>query len=102
MQFIGTDLFRNQLNANVWINIVIDKINNNKDQKYVITDIRFDNEAEELIKLGTIIINIQRNTEIVNNGHVSENSLTIKPNFIIDNNCSLTSLYKSIDNIITN
>jgi hypothetical protein len=44
MQNIGTDLFRNHFNSNIWIFALEKKLETLKDKNVVITDCRFENE----------------------------------------------------------
>ena len=62
MQFVGTDLFRNQFDDNIWVNIIKNKIESDIiNDKFVITDVRFDNEAQMIKSIGGNIIQINRN-----------------------------------------
>lgn len=63
MQIIGTEFFRNQLHPNTWINAVL------KDYRpdisnWIISDVRFINEAEAIKDRGGFIIRITRDTEL--------------------------------------
>jgi hypothetical protein len=71
MQFVGTDLFRNQLNAimpgiknNIWVHHFKLWYQNHikilDNPPVVISDIRFQNEADIIKKMGGIIIRIDR------------------------------------------
>jgi len=81
LQYIGTDLFRNQLHENVWINALMSKyIGTHKAIQYgttdgldriptgditeypnwIITDCRFENEAKAIKDRGGIIIRVNR------------------------------------------
>jgi dephospho-CoA kinase len=100
MQFVGTDLFRNQFDDNVWINIIKNKIKMDDTSKYVITDVRFDNEAIMIESIGGIIIQINRDNTIYNSNHVSEKGIKLKPLYVIDNNGSKDELYDKICVII--
>lgn len=65
LQMIGTDLFRNHFNDNIWIIVVERKIisilNQNPYQNIIISDARFSNEIAMIKNLGVKLINIQRN-----------------------------------------
>ena len=57
LQYVGTDLFRDQIanimpevKSDIWIKVVENKILQNPDKRYVITDVRFENELEFLKK----------------------------------------------------
>jgi dephospho-CoA kinase len=100
MQYIGTDLFRNQLNDNIWVNIIKNKIETDKiNNKFVITDVRFDNEAEMIKSIGGYIIQINRNNQLISN-HISENGISIKSDYYIENNGNIDELYNNINQIL--
>lgn len=85
MQFVGTDLFRMQYNKNVWINSLFSDFTDKS--KWIITDVRFINEAEKIKQLGGILIRINRPT-INNDNHQSETELDNYDNwdYVIENN----------------
>jgi hypothetical protein len=108
LQNIGTDVFRNHFNNNIWVLVVEKTLMLNLNKNYVITDCRFPNEIQMLKKFGAKIINIRRNTpnwfyqylneDIFPRGvHPSETSW-IKTNFdlIIENNDTLEELENKI------
>jgi len=109
LQKIGTELFRNTLpkictniDKDIWIRSIerkILKLNiENKITKFVIPDVRFENEAEFIRKNKGTIIFINRN--ILNNDfHESENKINIiKYDIKINNNNTISDLYAAIDN----
>lgn len=65
LQIIGTDLFRNNFNSEIWISIVekkiIDILKLNPNQKIIISDCRFPNEIKMAKNLGAKLIHIHRN-----------------------------------------
>jgi hypothetical protein len=86
LQYVGTDLIRNQLHEDVWINAVFSKYKvtlsegwiptyNNPDNhnfepmaepiypNWIITDVRFPNELKAIEKRGGIIIRVDRHPE---------------------------------------
>jgi len=75
LQYVGTDLMRNQVYENIWTNIVENRISMileaNREAKIVITDCRFLNEIDMLKKFGinrvdVFIIKVERpSTKIV-------------------------------------
>jgi hypothetical protein len=48
LQYVGTDLIRNQVYADIWVDIVKNRIRSNPDAKIVVSDCRFINEAQML------------------------------------------------------
>lgn len=62
MRIVATDLFRNNLHPEIWVKIVEHKLNTtNKNINVVITDCRFQNEIDMVLKSGGKIINVLRN-----------------------------------------
>jgi hypothetical protein len=93
LQFVGTDLFRNNMknliphiDNNIWIYVVKRKILNimkkNPDVCFVITDARFQNEINMVKELGGIVIKVTRDNINNNDSHESE-SLIQKTIYII-------------------
>jgi len=75
------------------------QFNNSQSNNIIISDIRFDDEAQSLLKYDNILfIYINRNI-LSNDTHISEQGIDYyEPNIIIDNNGSLQELYQDIDN----
>lgn len=65
MRYLGTDLFRDQFDQEVWIKIAKRKIDDlrNNGKNVVITDCRFGNEIEFIRSQGGIILVIYENEE---------------------------------------
>lgn len=103
-QFVGTELFRNQMDnliksvgSDMWVKVLEKKILDNKTTKFVITDVRFKNEAEMIKKNGGFLIKLKRNTQ-KQDSHISETELDeIKCDYEIINNGSLEDLYDKFD-----
>jgi hypothetical protein len=60
MQNIGTDLFRNHFNSNIWIFALEKKLEGLKDKNIVITDCRFENEYNFLKNIKVVFFYIER------------------------------------------
>jgi hypothetical protein len=61
LQYIGTDVFRNIVNKNVWVESLIKKIDDAPDgSKFVITDVRFENEMDRIRSIGGVLVLVQR------------------------------------------
>lgn len=99
-QTIGTDLFRNHIDSEIWIKSLQKKIEN-KSENVVVSDVRFKNEADCILKKKGKIVKVIRNTDHIQDNHTSETELDeIKPDYILLNLGSLHDLYKQIDQMI--
>ena len=103
MQKLGTEVGRN-IESDVWIKILERRIKQYwkvslpQYNNIVVTDTRFQNEAESLSRLGFKIAAVQRSSLQDNDSHASEQELKqIKTDFIIENNGDLKKLYRNID-----
>lgn len=98
LQYVGTDLFRNQLHRDIWINCLRNKLDAKLSQglDVVITDCRFQNELELLSRdYQAQIWIVHRNTvggDISTHRHSSENSINFEGAIHIENNGSLEQL----------
>ena len=122
MQFIGTDLFRNRVHHNIWVNALMSKyrpigyekgsnkyiadvledihFNTLLYPKWVISDVRFPNEIEAIEKVGGIVIRLSRNNGVPSD-HISETSLDEHHfDWVINNNESVLELAESIHRIL--
>lgn len=122
LQFIGTDLLRNQLHPNIWVNATMadytsshsyEMCSNPKDHEscypnWIITDCRFPNEAEAIKERDGILIRVNRFDE---NGmpwksddlHESETALDDYSGFdyTINNDSSIDKLIDAVKIILT-
>lgn len=71
LQFLGTECVRDLLGEDVWVNALLKDYNGEKDN-WIITDVRFSNEAEAVSLLGHVV-KIVRGSAV--NGHPSETAL---------------------------
>ena len=64
MQYFATDLFRNKFHPDIWVKIVENELNKlleqGTNQNIVISDCRFENEINMIIRLGGKIIQVYR------------------------------------------
>lgn len=100
MQYFGTDIIRNNLGDDVWIYACLKRINVNilRGYRFIITDVRFPNEAKAIKDNNGILIKVVRNNEIDNN-HESE-KIDFDADITIINNGSLENLFNNIKEII--
>jgi len=60
MQILGTDIFRNMFDKNVWVNCTLSDIVKSECSLCLIDDMRFDTEANAVLNHGGYIINLFR------------------------------------------
>lgn len=91
-----------EIKDDVWINYILRKIDTNKN--YIITDVRYQNEANSLLKFGAILWRIERNLKRQDetNKHQSEIDLDDYKyfNHIIHNNSTIDDLYVKVDELL--
>lgn len=73
LTYIGTDLFREYVHPNIWVNALF--IDYRPDLNWVITDVRFKNEAKTVLKHGGILVKILRDSKKSHYQHISERDL---------------------------
>jgi predicted HAD superfamily Cof-like phosphohydrolase len=113
LQYLGTNVFRNSIQdfmpnvgKDLWIHVVKRKILNrlkeNPDAKFVITDVRFQNEIDAIHELGGKIIKVSRTvTNDANSLHESEMSIdTLETDYVINNNSSINELWTTAINML--
>lgn len=110
MQFLGTEIFRKQMNQVIpnigedfWIKYLEVKMTNllkeNPNQKFVICDVRFPNEVESIKKLGGTVIRVKRELSTNNDLHESEKYIeSLDVDFEIINNTTIEQLHKNFEN----
>ncbi|MFW5847665.1 MAG: hypothetical protein ACOCVF_01985 [bacterium] len=119
LQYVGTDLLRNQFHNDVWVNCLFSKYkreelgeDRHKGEKYmvygdypkwIISDVRFPNEAKRIKELGGILILVKRpETDELAGNHISETALDDYSGFdeIIYNDSTLDELLNKTKSII--
>ncbi len=128
LQFIGTNLFRNQLHPEIWVNALfvnypsdelIKQLNSKTDGSYgvrqpnwIITDMRFPNEAQVIKDRGGITIRVNRPCSVC--GGVGYHKLDCRPsehqsetalddyefNYVIKNSGTIEELIKPVKEIL--
>lgn len=115
LQYVGTDLLRDQLNKimpelgedifvynfKLWYEAELQK--NTIPPHIIISDVRFQNEVDYIKKLGGIVIRINRPSVETNDMHPSEKSIKnlINIDYDVDNIGTLDELYGKINDIYT-
>lgn len=101
MQTIGTDWGRWTIDPDLWVKLLVRRIERRQAPHIVITDCRFDNEAVAIKELGGIVIEIRRPLLCSTDTHVSENGIsTSLIDHTIDNSGTLDDLRASILNLL--
>jgi hypothetical protein len=100
-QTLGTEWGRN-LDENIWVKLTMAKLDS--DKNYVFSDVRFDNEAQAIIRSGSGI-NFKvcyRSANLgENSNHASEQGVSgLYIGQEIDNSGDITKLYAQLDNLV--
>jgi dephospho-CoA kinase len=100
LQYIGTEVFRNNFDENVWINIIKQEIENS-DENIVVSDCRFMNEVAMLEQFPNVFfVNVRRPT-VIHDKHISAQELVIDGGYVIDNYIDgIDALYNKVDKIL--
>ena len=104
LQQVGTNLFRNQLHPNTWVNASFANYLNNA---WIFTDVRFPNELEAIKKRKGVTIRINRGLVertgkmIQEPEHISETALDdAKFDYVIENNGTIEELIEQVKKIL--
>jgi dephospho-CoA kinase len=115
IQFIGTNLFRENLDENFWVKCLVKRIESYiLTTNFIITDARYQNELypERFFMDTEINVNSKKIIQIKRKGyngnpiggiqsHSSENEIQLPSNtIIINNDGSLENLYQTVDDIL--
>jgi hypothetical protein len=92
LQFVGTDLFRNQIDPDVWVKSIFRR-KYGEDDLVIIADARFPNECAFAKKNG-LLVKVERDNGQGGDMHISERALDnyTDYDFVIDNNYDLVAL----------
>jgi|688.fasta_scaffold960318_1 dephospho-CoA kinase len=118
MQYFATDLFRNKFHPDIWVKIVENKLNKlleqGTKQNIVLSDCRFENEINMLMRLGGKIIQVYREppdwfhkyrngenpNEIKYIHHSEIEWIRCYRDYDINNNGTIEELYEKIKHIL--
>lgn len=92
LQRLGTEAMRQRIHTDVWVNALFSDYT--PDQNWVITDVRFENEAQRIKEMGGTLIRINRDTGSNSGAHPSETALDNYEGFDVHlgNNGSVSDL----------
>ena len=107
MQELGTEWGRMQIHPMIWINLLQERMEMmaaiQNIEHFIITDVRFPNEAQWVLSKGGILIQVARpdQTPIDASEHSSETSCQrFEPHVTLLNDGSFADLAKQIDNLV--
>ena len=102
LQLLGTECGRQIIHQNIWVNSTF--ANYTEDSKWIISDVRFPNEAEVIKSKGGILIRVNRPGFEDTGNHESETALDNYKGFdyIVDNDSNIDDLIEKIYNILIN
>ena len=96
MQTLGTEWGRQCVNDNLWLIMAQDRLNRNG-PGMVIADIRFDNEAAFVRRMGGTVVHVFRDSAPAVNSHASESGIVAQPSdMVLHNNGSLEELQANV------
>lgn len=99
LQKIGTDAMRDNFHPNVWVNALFASYNPLND-KWLITDTRFPNEARAIKERGGIMVRVERKG-LPENTHISETALDDwEFDYVIENNGTFEDLGDNVAKFI--
>lgn len=102
LQKVGTEAMRDVIHNDVWVNALFSDWERTKHLSWVITDVRFENEAKAIKERGGIVIRINRKGKEYTGNHPSEISLDNYQDFnhVVENDGDLVDLYSKIETLL--
>jgi len=103
MQSVGTEWGRNLIDQNIWIKLAMNRAEHYRKMgvPVVLSDIRFENEAQAVRDAGGIVIHVIRDKSIQVNEHASENGIYLHPgDYGLENFGTITELFLGVDKIL--
>ena len=107
MQSMGTEWARQMVHPDVWVRIAEQNLNYLQNSLssvvgFVVSDVRFENEAEFIRQRGGTIIHLRRPDAPSVNPHISEAGIQIlQPDLIVNNDGNLAWLRERVDACVT-
>jgi hypothetical protein len=92
LQWLGTDILRENINQDFFVMNMKQRIDSSEAEYIIISDVRFDNEAEFIRSLGGKVIKIERNNgkTTKHSEHVTEKGISTNLiDAVIENNASI-------------
>lgn len=98
-QLLGTDMIRKHYRDDFWIHHFRLWYETHSMGDVVVSDVRFQNEADTIKDLGGILIKIERRTRHIDH-HASEQQIITGCDYVIENNGPVADLFESVERII--
>lgn len=109
LQFVGTELFRNNFDQDIWVKLLKKQIRESESNLIVVTDVRFPNEIEGIMEMSNsedvevYFIKVFRDGkdghDVGIDNHASE-KYDLDGDYIINNNGTILELYDKVSRII--
>ena len=105
MQSMGTDWGRHQVHPELWLLLAEKNLEflgqtNDNARGFVISDLRFENEADFVRKRGGMVIHLLRPDAAEVNPHISETGIGIQDNdLVLHNDGAIEDLFGQLDEI---
>lgn len=99
IQFFGTEMGRQTIHSDIWIDTLKDRVDRSSSKKIVISDTRFGDERGLIKELKGTLFFIIRSDQEENDFHISENSYGKEEDYdvCICNDSDINKLYSELD-----
>lgn len=100
-QTLGTEWGRQCVDPELWVKLAMHKVQSNPDKAYVITDVRFENEAKMIRATGGLVVHIRGRKAEGTLQHASEVPLALYPgDAAVHNDGDFDSLYNQLNYLL--
>jgi hypothetical protein len=106
MQLLGTEWGRHMISANLWVDLAEQHFDAQANASwpaphFVISDVRFENEADFIRKRGGVIVHLQRFDAPTVNPHESEAGVSMnRDDLVLVNDGGIQSLHSQIQELV--
>lgn len=98
LQSLGTDWGRNMVGPDIWVDLLMQRIEQEDTHLAIIDDVRFDNEADAIHERGGVVIELERPGIYYSEEHASETPLDPR---LIDHTLDCTRTALAVTEILT-
>lgn len=100
LQWFGTEGHRDAFGDNFWVDIALPLDKDYSDALYVVTDMRFPNEADRVIALGGHAVKVEREAATNFSAHSSEQNIDDVIEYFLDNTGTLDDLRHNVTSML--